>query len=230
MDKKLPIWAVSGFLGLKSDWDMLNMPQIEPFAMQDISWQDLKELGGYFCSLSQKRKVKPILMGYSMGARAVMHAIIESPEMFSGAIIISGHTGLQSTAQKKLRWQNDQKWAAKFLNQPWKKLIEEWNDQPVFTKGLVPARLEADFCRKTLAQIMLKGSLSKQKELTDQICNLKLPILWITGFNDEKYKLLAKKLKLSYPRSKKIAIYRAGHRVQFEQPAILQAVLSRFVH
>lgn len=202
------IFALSGFLGLPKDWN--SFPQFTPIT-----------------ELNTPLTPQSILLGYSMGGRRVLQHLIQYPNHYHSAIIISAHPGLQTEKERELRAEQNQKWAAKFLSDPWENLMHEWNTQAIFTD--VPDRQEHHYSRKCLSDHLLKYSLAKQPNLRLQIADLSIPILWITGERDEKFTQLAESVHLQNPRSKKIIAPEAGHRVPWENMKFFTTSLEHFI-
>ena len=90
---------------------------------------------------------KNILFAYSLGGRLALHSFCDSV-LWDAAILISVHPGL---VEKKERILNDKKWSLRFLNEPWEKVISDWNLQEVFcSKKNYFEKKEEDFVKKEL--------------------------------------------------------------------------------
>ena len=145
--------CLPGFLGLPSDWDLfdqkffpchfikyaLSLPHsltasensLSPFGESKLnSWASSfhKQV---FSSEKFKNK-KNILVGYSLGGRLALHSLCEKNN-WDAAILISVNPGLTSDEEKKIRWENDNLWAQKFLNEDWKTVMVSWDNQGVFS-------------------------------------------------------------------------------------------------
>jgi 2-succinyl-6-hydroxy-2,4-cyclohexadiene-1-carboxylate synthase len=218
-----PIIALHGFLGLPSDWSHLNLANdIIPLDLNHLDpkkglweWADQlnSEIAGKF--------EKPFLMGYSFGARLALHMLIKQPHLWSGAIIVSGHPGLESEIERLIRIEDDKKWAYRLLHDPWDQLMRDWNARLVFSqKGFQFDRLETDFDRVKLSQILVAGSLGNQDNLMPFIEGLSLPVYWMVGENDTKFSAIAKRVKLSHEDSELCVVPHAGHRLPWEEPTV----------
>lgn len=219
------IYALHGFLGFPSDWELLGQDLNKPFEAVDLlslshPRNGLQHWGHALnCRVAKQPIQKRILLGYSQGGRLAMHALIDAPELWAGAIIVSANTGLKSPEERTPRLQVDIQWAKKFLNDPWEGLIHDWNSQAVF-QGKKPSfdRKEGDFVRADLAYAIEGWSVGKQGDLQEPLSKLPFPILWIAGEKDLKYVGLAKQMAAVHPHSSCWIAPEAGHRVPWECP------------
>jgi len=220
-----PIYAIPGFLGLPSDWKVFNKLPLVPINHQDYCWNSLKEWAHDF-NQKQLTPKQAILMGYSLGGRLALHALLDAPAKWKGAIIISSHYGLEDPSLRQQRLIHDEKWAHRFETEPWEQLMQSWNAQHIFKNEASFQRLEESYCRQQLAQVLRKSSLGVQENLKDKIDQLNIPILWITGANDQKYCKLAATLNFTHPLSQKMTIQGAGHRAPWKDSKTFQQVIK----
>lgn len=226
------LWALSGFLGLPADWDFLQIDNLIPFDWQALPWKSLNEWGSNFNQYVQEQNFigSPILMGYSLGGRLALHALIQRPHQWRAAIIISAHPGLSDPTERLKREQKDQHWAKKFENEDWRQLMKDWNGQEVFTYHPSPfSRQERDYQRSQLVNALCCGSLGKQSCLRAQIASLPFPILWITGGDDLRFCEAAQSLVFSHPLSRWQRIDGGGHRIPWSQPKIFRKEVLSFI-
>jgi 2-succinyl-6-hydroxy-2,4-cyclohexadiene-1-carboxylate synthase len=222
------IHALHGFLGHHSDWNYLSIPGIQPHNLFDEAirpgadgfWGWARRFNDYVSSDGD------VILGYSLGGRLAMHALLNKPVKWKAAIIISSHTGLQSEDAKKARIADDHKWAERFENDPWHEVMADWGKQAVF--GGIPhplPRPESHFSRKEQAHLLRSCSRGYQDDLTDLLQNVNVPIHWICGELD----LQAKELKFNHQKSRVNMIPGAAHRVPWEQPKLFTASINQFI-
>lgn len=212
----MKLYALHGFLGRPSDWqeilpDAVGVDLIPaPFDKWAKQFNDTVEEGS-------------VLVGYSLGGRLAMHALIQNPKLWKGAVIISAKTGMKEGQEPRLA--NDRKWAKRFLNDPWDQLMHDWNSQPVFAADKVEMkRREEDYDRLALSVSLEQWSLGKQAYL--EMRELPMPIFWITGEKDPKAE---RGLTFAHPKSKEWAAPGIGHRVPWECPTLFQQQLHQFL-
>ncbi len=217
---KAQIIALHGFLGQPSDWkDLLlsHFPEIaievpQLFNQLQPFEQWAKQFNDHYSGVNN------ILMGYSMGGRLALHALIDDPTKYSAAIIVSCHYGLNDPTQIQQRLTVDQQRAKDFLYRPWVELMSQWSSLPVFSADPFHfIRRENDYSRESLAESLDVWSLARQEFLKEKLESLNVPILWVAGENDLNYVTLATSLSLTHPQSKIWIAKDAGHRVPWQK-------------
>lgn len=199
----MSIYALHGFLGRPSDWQE-SLPQA---IAVDLFQAPIKSFEEWAKQFNDSVPEGSLLVGYSLGGRLALHALQENPIKWKGAVIISAHPGLP-VADRPQRVIHDKKWAKRFLNDPWEKVMNDWNSQPVFSGHQIERR-EEEFDRAILSSVLEQWSLGKQTEL--DVSSLPMPLLWITGEKEHK-----KCPIFANPRSKVWIAPGAGHRVPWE--------------
>lgn len=229
----LEIHAIHGFLGLPADWNVFNFPRLHAYDLTDAAiipssdglWGWAQRFNAHITSTND------ILLGYSLGGRLALHALLENPAKWKAGIIISSHTGLQSEREKNARIHADTDWAKRFETESWESVVGEWNDQPVFGGIASPfIRQENQFSRKHLGHLLRHCSCGYQDDLSVTLQNIQLPILWISGQLDIPYRTAAKALDFSHPLSRVEIVESAGHRVPWEQPEKFLKLTQSFIN
>lgn len=222
--------ALHGFLGLPSDWNdfadsAIDIMQILSPSPQNSLWKWAEAFHH-----SQSPNQPSILMGYSMGARLAMHALLHHPERWRGAILISGNPGLTSAKQKAKRLQQDLQWAHRFESEPWDQLIDSWNRQSTFANmPYYLRRKEEDYDRASLADTLRYWSLGKQEPLLSRLAQLPIPILWIAGEKDLTSSTLAHTLSFAHVQSRIWIAPNSGHRIPWEAPGAFKEQVQQFL-
>jgi 2-succinyl-6-hydroxy-2,4-cyclohexadiene-1-carboxylate synthase len=262
--------ALHGFLGLSTDWQefQLGLGDLR-FESRDL-WRDVEHLRfsgagkvdlfeawvELFSSslMTRPAKDRPILMGYSMGGRLAMHAVVKFPERFSAAIFISANPGLSSEPVadevRRQRQSSDSLWAERFRSDEWHSVCAAWNDQAVLRRssgqiqnsgeGLESgpaggewARKVSDFDRENLAWALENWSLARQRDLRRPLLASGLPMLYLTGSEDSKFTNIISDLSRQFDARKQhrhTVIEGAGHRLPWDQPHRFSDVLCRFLN
>lgn len=182
------IVALHGFLGLPADWKSalagredihtvdlwahLRAIRAEGSAVIDMEFDAFAAWTSLFVreieTLIERTGTKPVLLGYSMGGRLALHALVARPELFESAVIVSANPGLVHADEKAARLANDKAWAERFRHEEWREVLRKWNAQGVlaFPPSVAPhervelVRDERDFDRESLAQAMEAWSLA----------------------------------------------------------------------
>lgn len=230
------IFALHGFLGLPSDWDRINLGKSveavdlwsDVSSVQDIASWALR-FNSYVRSL---RGEKPILLGYSMGGRLALQALLQAPELYRGAVVVSAHPGLKSEADRASRLASDQIWASRFRKESWDDLMSAWMGQgvlkPAANAQLELTRRESEFDREDLARAMEIWSLGQQPNFRPLLSVSRVPTLFLSGSEDAKFTRLMSELKLSPSQIFRV-IENAGHRVPWEQPQSFVRAVREFL-
>jgi len=220
----LPLVAVTGFLGKSADFASLKT-----FHPLELSAPN-QGFYAYASELSRRVPQGSALLGYSLGGRLALHTLLANPTHYSAAIIVSAHPGLTTKQEREIRLQSDAVWAEAFLKEPWDDLMQKWESQEVFRSSrFILKRAEADFDRRALADCLFHYSLGKQEDLRSQLACLNMPILWMVGEKDEKFRAVSQPLKFSHPDSKVLIVADAGHRIPWEQAEQFQKAVYSFL-
>lgn len=215
------ILALHGFLGSPADF--------KPLALSGLYAPSIFNLAPTSFSSWLQRFLQPcpaIIMGYSMGGRIALHALVDNPNQFKAAIIIAAHPGLKSEQERAQRRECDRQWAERFRQEAWNDLMHAWNQQPVLRSSRPRFPRETDFSRTTLAHYLRYFSLAEQEYLTPRINNLDIPILWLTPACEEK---AIAGLRLKHPQSKLVLINEVGHRFLVDNPDLVSSCVSKFL-
>ncbi|HUP65485.1 MAG TPA: alpha/beta fold hydrolase [Thermoanaerobaculia bacterium] len=233
------IWALHGFLGNAADWN--------PFReqLEAASGAELRAVNLFDRPLAEEtparwavrftRSVRnldssPILLGYSLGGRLALHALLEQPRLFSAAIIVSAGLGVEGEAERQKRRVVDDSWAARFESDDWSSVIESWNAQPVFGgSGALLPRQESDFDRQALTTALRWWSPAVQEPLGARLPEIETPILWIAGERDATYAEQGRRAVELLPRAELWIAPDAGHRVPWDVPEEFTARVGGFL-
>lgn len=205
------IWQLHGALGSPADFESLKMgdaravdlySQVSPFA----------EWSADFCKMIRDQDDAPVLMGYSMGGRLALHALLEVPAMWRSAVIISADYGHGLDAA---RIDRDTEWARLAAGLAWEEFLDRWNAQGVFAGTTGTAKRE---WRESIPAAFDVWSVGRQENLLPRLSELDLPILWIAGERDEKFVHLGRDAVKVLPRGRLEIVKDAGHRVPWDQP------------
>jgi len=174
---------------------------------------------------------KPWIMGYSLGGRLALHAVLEQPDIWGGAIVVAAHPGLADPRQRQAQIKWDEGWAKRFTEEPWDDLLREWDQLSVFG-GIRSAiqRNENEFSRSTIAQLFTGFSKANQEDLTPQLATLKSPpLLYVSGESDAKYTEIGSSLAAQNPLIRHVSVPGACHRVPWENTAEFVKSIQYFI-
>lgn len=224
------IYAIHGFLGLPSDWNQLNVDH-KVIACKLSPTESLHTWSEQFNqSVANNTDERRILLGYSMGGRLAMHALLENSSLWHGAIIVSAHPGLTSNEEKCKKLISDHAWANRFEVESWRKLVQDWNAQKIFVDDPGLQRNESEFSRNDLSHMLRHWSLGHQENLLPKLSKLHIPMLYVAGENDAKYVDVAQEFSKSCHRAKLWIAPEASHRVPWQKPKLFQQQIIDFIN
>jgi 2-succinyl-6-hydroxy-2,4-cyclohexadiene-1-carboxylate synthase len=219
-------FALHGMMGHYRDWESLG---------PDLQAVDLWRVGGVSKFESWSRAFNRstggagsrVLVGYSMGGRLALHALLDQPGHWHGAVVVSAHPGLQDENERALRLQNDLRWAERARNLAWDDFLDLWNRQAVLKSASGSKwQLALEGRREKVAQAFEFWSLGNQADLRPALSRCATPVLWVTGGLDGKFTRLAEEVVAGNDCFEQVVIPGAGHRLLFENEASQKALKS----
>lgn len=224
-------WCLHGAVGAAADWrglagqlatqgiatrsvDLWRFLQCESVAMPEFGKRLNADAAG---EVSRGRK--RVLVGYSMGGRLALHALLEGGP-WEAAVIISANPGLREAAEASARRSADTVWATQALTQSWPDFLAEWNSQPILSGAIRDEREDRKLMqrRREIARSFVDWSLGSQEPLWDRLPEIRVPTLWIAGENDSKFRALAEEAAGLVENFSLEIAPGCGHRVPWEDP------------
>ncbi len=224
-------WLLHGAVGMAADWrafakrladSKIGTRAVDMWRFLESQPLPLAEFGAAFnadAAGEVSRGNGRVLMGYSMGGRLALHALLEKNHPWQAAVIVSSHPGLENDAEREVRRAADATWAAKALVGNWQEFLTEWNAQPVLgaaTPRAASASAALALHRREIARSFVDWSLGMQQRLWDRLSEITLPVLWVAGENDAKFLELARRAVAAMPQARLAIAPGAGHRVPWE--------------
>lgn len=208
------ILALHGNLGAPSDWSSLGLSDLRAVDLWEHAGCGFLEMAGRLAGTLSSGMERPVLAGYSLGGRLALHALVEFPERWSGAVILSAHPGLQGAAERDARIAADARWAERARRMAWGDFLDEWNAQPVFAGDRRPeAQRELEVRREEVARAFEQWSLGRQQDLRARLVDCTVPVTWIAGERDAKFVAIATEMAAMMPRCRLVVVRGAGHRL-----------------
>ena len=232
------ITFVHGFTQTKESW----IPVIEVLP-KDHTFH-LLDAPGHGSSLNGKRSLKEagndvaesmpsgVLVGYSMGARIALHTALQHPEKVESLVLVSGTAGIDTAEEREARRLSDEALALRITEIGIPSFIEEWLSNPMF-KGL-PRELADIPSRRANTSQGLGDSLryagtGTQNPLWNQLQNLNMPVLLVSGEEDRKFTDLARRMKSLIPNCEHRIMHNVGHTCHLEDVSTFSSVLHQWL-
>ena len=235
-------WCLHGAVGAASDWrslagilakdgistrsvDLWRFLQCESVPMPDFGKRLNADAEGEV-SRGQRR----ILVGYSMGGRLALHALLEGGP-WEAAVIISANPGVRDSEEAAARRGKDAVWATQALTRSWADFLSEWNSQPVLGGAMRDEREDKKLIqrRREIARSFVDWSVGNQQPLWDKLPEIQIPVLWIAGEEDTKFLAIANEAAQSSDCFEVAIAPGSGHRVPWENEAWLVETIRSFL-
>lgn len=172
-----------------------------------------------------------VLLGYSLGGRLAMHALVRCPRTWSAAVLVAAHPGGGTDAERVAVHRRDAAWAERCRRDRWEDLLAAWDGLPVFGGRPNHApRPPGGFDRERCARTFEAFSRGGQADLRPRLAATRLPpILYVTGADDALYGALGTELAELTPAIAHVVVADAGHRVPWDQPDEFATAVGRFL-
>jgi 2-succinyl-6-hydroxy-2,4-cyclohexadiene-1-carboxylate synthase len=139
-------------------------------------------------------------LGYSMGARFCLHLALARPDLVDSLVLISGTAGIEDEGERRARRRSDAALADRLdpdrptaATVPIEAFLGEWMANPMFEGITAEAggleERKANTGRGLASSLRLAGTGS-QLPLWKLLGRLEMPVLVVTGGNDQKFSAL----------------------------------------
>ncbi len=174
------------------------------------------------------------LLGYSMGGRLALHLALAHPERFRAVALESASPGLRTEDERRRRRDHDDMLAARLEDEELALFLDSWYRQPLFAtlrahpsfEGLLERRLRNESAE--LAAALRALSTGRQESLWSELADCRLPILFVAGDKDHKYRSIAQAMAQSCPAGRLQIISRAGHNIHCESTRVFAEQVEDF--
>jgi 2-succinyl-6-hydroxy-2,4-cyclohexadiene-1-carboxylate synthase len=174
---------------------------------------------------------RAIYVGYSMGGRLCLRLAIHRPELVRGLVLVSASPGIADRRERAVRASADEELAERVERDGVDAFLSYWLAQPMFRTVPTDApglddrrRLRPDY----LAACLRRLGPGAMEPMWDDLPQLSMPVLLVTGTLDNKYTDIARRM-LDAMRPGATHVQLAGaHALPLEQPAALGGVIAAF--
>lgn len=233
------LWCLHGAVGTASDWSIFRealetqnhaLRAVDLWRFLDCCPRSLPATAQALNAEVQANAGQNILVGYSMGGRIALHALLEENHPWDAAIIIGAHPGLEKEPEKIERREIDTDWSVKCLHGEWEPFLQEWQAQGILQdSGALSDRVPLRLRRKEIARSFLDWSLGAQENLWPRLPEIEVPLLWLTGERDKKFSAIAARAVAMMPNARHQVMANAGHRLPWQEPTAFSQALMEFI-
>ncbi|XP_009764985.1 protein PHYLLO, chloroplastic isoform X1 [Nicotiana sylvestris] len=186
---------------------------------------------------------KVTLVGYSLGARISLYMALKYNDKVAGAVIISGSPGLMDEEARKVRWAKDDFAACFLVSSGLEPFLGAWysgdlwnslRTHPHFSKTLASRLQHCDL--KNLGRVLSDLSVGRQPPLWEDLKSCRVPLQFIVGEKDVKFRRIAQKMRDTMCQSTDttnvpeiVEIPYSGHAAHIENPLPVISAISQFI-
>jgi 2-succinyl-6-hydroxy-2,4-cyclohexadiene-1-carboxylate synthase len=168
-------------------------------------------------------------IGYSMGARFLLHLALANPELVRGLVLLGATGGIDDPEARAARAAADEAMADQLEREGVDAFVDAWLRQPLFA-GLSPAMQFRDERSVNtvdgLANSLRQAGTGSQDPLWDRLGRLDMPVLAMAGGLDTKFTAEAERLVVTIGSNASLAIVPdAGHAAHLERPNEFLAIV-----
>jgi len=239
-------WCLHGAVGMTADWRGLAAA-MEPRGISVRGFDLWKLLQCKAVGLAEAGEMvnrecaavgepgKRILVGYSLGGRLALHALLAGGgTMWDAAVVVSAHPGLLTDDERTARREADALWAARALQGDWRDFLRDWEAQPILQGAYsptiaMPDRGTLSARRNEVARSFLCWSLGAQTPLWERLGEIACPVLWVAGEQDGKFRTLAERAVEKLPNAQLWIAPGAGHRVPWDSAREFAVRVTGFI-
>ena len=235
------IWCLHGSLqtalvwkpignAIESEFGSVQVEAVNLYENEYESFGDWREQ--FYEKVEEQTKGEPsLLLGYSMGGRLAMNALVNNPAMWSGVIAVGADPGLISDDARSKQLQKDLEWARRFRTEDIQELLVEWDELPVFCgRSNCASREISELDSEKISRFFDVFSKARQGNMLPMLRKLKTPpLLYISGCDDLKYTKIGQDLAAHCMQVRHQIIPNAGHRVPWESQDAFISEVSVFI-
>ncbi len=247
-----PLLLLHGFTGSLRNWDALADALAASYRVirvdlpghgatelpQHPKRSTMAQVADDLCALLRALDAAPAhVLGYSMGARLALSLALQHPDCVSRLMLESGSPGLKTEDERVARRASDEALAQRIEADGVAAFVDAWEALPLWsTQKSLPdesrARLRQLRLQNTAAGLALSlraMGAGVQTSLWPQLEQLRAPTLLITGFEDGKFDMIAREMRVAAPSLLHESVLNAGHAVHLEMPDRYAQLVKQFL-
>ncbi len=190
---------------------------VERYRMEQIA-RDLKEI------LEKLSISKAHVLGYSMGGRLALTFANLYPQCVRSLILESASPGLETEDERSERRKQDQRLAECIMSGGMEAFVESWENIPLFeSQKRLPLEQQLNIHNQRLtnsplglANSLLGMGTGSQPSWWEELENMKMPVLLITGELDLKFCKIAERMHQRLRNCEWKIINDVGHAIHVE--------------
>jgi 2-succinyl-6-hydroxy-2,4-cyclohexadiene-1-carboxylate synthase len=180
---------------------------------------------------------KAHFLGYSMGGRLALSFAIQYPSIIHKLVLESSSPGLVTEQERENRRIQDHKLALFIRENGIEEFVEYWENIPLFStqknlsihiqKAIKEQRLQNSVTG--LCNSLIGMGTGAQPSWWQHLSKIEADTLLLTGTLDQKFGLIAEKMKKEMNHVEWVKIKDCGHAIHVEQPEKFGTIVNRFL-
>jgi 2-succinyl-6-hydroxy-2,4-cyclohexadiene-1-carboxylate synthase len=224
---------IPGFMQRGDAWRPVAelLPERYPSTMLDHREHSLQ---GRLDEIAAAAEEGAVLVGYSLGGRLALRAVLREPGRYAGLVMVGATAGIDEPAVRSARAEADERLAGWMESAPIEDVVAIWERQPLFadqSETLVeaqrPGRLSQD--PAGLAMLLRTAGQGVLEPVWHELVTLELPVLAIAGARDEGYGAAAQRIADVAPSGRAAIVEDAGHAVHLQRPERVAELIEGFL-
>lgn len=177
------------------------------------------------------------LIGYSMGGRIALAYACAYPHQLSKLLLESASPGMVDSPERASRLEADERLATRIENEGVEAFVDYWEEIPLFhsqkqlseqkKRAIRSERMEQDPIG--LASSLRGIGTGQQPSYWDELSELPIPVVCITGEYDEKFKVIAKNMSALLKNAHHIEVLDVGHAIHVENPVQFATIIKKYL-
>lgn len=176
-----------------------------------------------------------VVIGYSMGGRLALHLALQAPGRVRALVLLGATPGITDPSARAQRVAEDAE-RARLIETDYAAFIDDWEALPLFAtqRALAPATRERigairrSHDAPALATALRRLGTGEQAPLYERLPELGMPILWVVGEFDAKFRAIADSVRPLLPTAQFAILPYAGHAVHIERPSAFGTLFKAF--
>jgi len=225
---------IPGFMQRGDAWRPVAelLPERYPSALLDHGEHSFE---GRLAEIADAAEEGSVLVGYSLGGRLALRAVLRDPGRYAGLVTVGATAGIDDPALRSSRAEADDRLAAWMEAAPIEDVVSIWERQPLFadqSEGLIeeqrPGRMSHD--PGQLAMLLRTAGQGVLEPVWHALLMLDLPVLAIAGARDEGYVAAAERMADVAPRGRAAIVEDAGHAAHLQRPQRVAELIEEFLN
>jgi 2-succinyl-6-hydroxy-2,4-cyclohexadiene-1-carboxylate synthase len=225
---------IPGFMQRGDAWRPVAelLPERYPSALLDHGAHSYE---GRLAEIADAAEEGSVLVGYSLGGRLALRAVMRHPARYAGVVTVGATAGLDDPALRSSRAEADDRLAAWMEKAAIEDVVAIWERQPMFadqSEGLIeeqrPGRLRHEPAE--LAMLLRTAGQGVLEPVWHELLTLELPVLAIAGARDEGYVRAAERIADVAPQGRAAIVEDAGHAAHLQRPRRVAELIEGFLN